>query len=73
MELQERMEKTVAGQVTWADPTRGKTCNDCRHSARHPKPKEHKPDVCNLVKIHTGKIGEPYAARKAIACSMFSE
>lgn len=72
MELSERMQKTVDGQLTWADPTLGKMCSDCKYSARHPKPKEHRPNVCELVKLHTGKIGEPYMARKAIACSKFS-
>jgi methionyl-tRNA synthetase len=72
MELSERMQKTAEGQLTWADPTLGKTCDQCKHCERHPKPREFKPDVCTLVKVHTGKIGMPFMARKAVACPKFS-
>lgn len=70
-ELGQRMAKTVSGQVTWAEPELGKTCAECRHLARHPKPREFKPDVCQLVKVHTGKIGASFMGRKAIACPKF--
>ena len=73
MELQERMAKTVEGQLTWADPSLGKTCADCKHREAHPKPREFKPDICTLVKIHTKKIGVPFMARKAIACGKYEE
>lgn len=72
MELAERMAATVSGQVTWADPSKGQKCIMCRHVGKHPKPVEHKPDICNLVRVHTKKNGLPFSAKKAIACSMFS-
>lgn len=70
-ELKERMVKTMDGQVTWAEPELGKTCAECKHLARHPKPKEFRQNVCQLVKVHTGKIGVPFMGRKAIACPKF--
>lgn len=70
-ELGQRMAKTVSGQVTWAEPELGKTCAECKHLARHPNPGQFKPDVCQLVKLHTGRIGKPFMGRKAIACPKF--
>lgn len=71
MELQERMQKTVAGQVTWADPDKGMKCSACRHIKRHERPKPHKPDQCALVWVHMRRKGEPFDAKTAIACSKF--
>ncbi len=73
MELQERMAKTVLGQLTWANPELGKTCAECKHCATHPKPREFRPNVCQLVKVHTGRVGLPFMASKAIACGKYEE
>jgi hypothetical protein len=74
MELTERMQKTVQGQVTWASPDLGKKCSDCKWCVRHPRPKLAPPmnDQCQLVFVHTKKRGVPFNAKLAIACSMFS-
>ena len=76
MELQERMSKTVKGQVTWADPDKGRKCISCKHLSRLPTHKVgadkracHK---CDLVKLHTKKDGVAFNGNLAIACSMFS-
>jgi len=66
VELAERMQKTEPGQVTWASPDLGKKCVECRHIAR-----VHKGYVCKLVRVVSGKIGVPYDASRAIACSKF--
>lgn len=71
MDLKERMFLTVEGQVTWADPGKGKNCSDCRHISKHPKPKPHKTGQCKLVLAHTGHGGKPFNAKKAIACSKY--
>ncbi len=70
MELRERMELTKDGQVTWANPDIGHNCLACVHCVRHHK--DMRLYECLLVKVHTGKSGKPYDARKAIACSKFS-
>jgi hypothetical protein len=76
MELQERMAKTVKGQVTWADPSKGMKCKSCKHLSRVPL-HENRSDKrlnhrCDLVKLHTKKKGVPFNGDLAIACSMFS-
>lgn len=70
MDLRDRMELTKDGQVTWANPDIGHNCLACVHCVRHPK--ESRLYECKLVKSHTGKVGKPYDARNAIACSKFS-
>ena len=67
------MAKTVVGQVTWADPSLNKTCDQCSQCQRHPKPPKNGglKDQCALVKVHSGVEGAPFMARKAIACSKF--
>lgn len=76
MELQERMAKTVKGQVTWADPSKGMKCTSCKHLSRVPahevgadKRACHR---CDLVKLHTKKKGMAFNGSLAIACSMFA-
>lgn len=73
MELPERMQKTVKGQVTWAKPELGKTCAQCKWRTKHPKPKlaPRVEDQCRLVFVHSKKPGVPFNANTAIACSMF--
>lgn len=73
MELSERMQKTVQGQVTWASPELGKTCAQCKWRVRHPKPKlaPLMEDQCQLVFVHTKRRGVPFNASRAIACSKF--
>ena len=70
-DLAERMSKTVKGQLTWADLDRKEKCLSCKHIGRHPKPKLNADYVCTLVKVHTGRVGEPFNAARAIACSKF--
>lgn len=71
MDLQERMAKTVEGQVTWADPEIGQRCSACRHLQRHPKPRPFKPDQCRLVLAHSRRQGAAFDGRQAIACPKF--
>ena len=73
MDLFERMQKTVSGQVTWANPELGKKCSECKWCVRHPKPKmaPRLEDQCQLVFVHTKKRGVPFDAKRAIACSKF--
>ncbi|UOF80355.1 hypothetical protein [Caudoviricetes sp.] len=73
MELKDRMLRTVAGQVTWADPELGKKCIDCKWCVRHTKPKlaPRMEDQCKLVFVHTKRHGVPFNAKLAIACSKF--
>jgi hypothetical protein len=59
--------------LTWAKPEIGKTCAECKHCAAHPKPREFKPNVCQLVKAHTGRVGLPFMASKAISCGKYEE
>jgi hypothetical protein len=68
------MARTVAGQVTWADPDKGMKCIACAHCGRHPSPPKDGPKKhqCSLVFVHTQKKGVPFDANSAIACSMFS-
>ena len=75
MELSERMQKTVPGQVTWANPELGKKCSDCKWRVKHKRPKlSHGfKDQCELVFVRSGRQGEPFNAEKTIACSLFSE
>ena len=76
MELQERMSKTVKGQVTWADPDKGMKCKACKHLVRVPSHEvgsdKRLCHRCALVKLHTKKNGVPFNGDLAIACSMFS-
>ena len=71
MTLEERMLKTVPGQVTWANPELGKNCKDCKHCLPHPKPKPQRGDRCDLVRVMTRKIGNSFNGSTAIACSKF--
>lgn len=71
MDVQEGMNLTVIGQVTWADPEKGMKCSACRFAKLHPKPKPHKPNQCSLVMVHMRRAGEPFDAKTAIACSKF--
>lgn len=73
MELVERMQKTVEGQVTWASPELGKKCIDCIHASVLSRPSGHRRHVCKLVRIVSGKAGVPFDAQRAIACSKFSD
>lgn len=75
MELSERMQKTVTGQVAWANPELGRKCSDCKWCVRHPKPKlaPRLEDQCQKVFVHSKKPGVPFNAKLAIACSMFSQ
>lgn len=73
MELTERMQKTILGQVTWANPDLGKKCIDCAYIARAVKIKDKKTHVCTLVLAVSGIKGVPYDAKRAIACSKFAE
>lgn len=74
-DLQDRMSKTVLGQVTWANPDLGKKCFQCKHIKVHPKPSSdgRKMHQCALVKVHMRKPGVPFDGNNAIACSMFSQ
>ena len=77
MDVQERMAKTVKGQVTWANPDLGKKCSGCAHIQKVPRAELPKNPLigvdhrCGLVKVHTGKKGEAFNARTAIACNKF--
>lgn len=72
MELAERMQKTVPGQVTWANPDLGKKCLDCAHLTPAPKTKGRPMHICTLVRVVSGSKGVPYDAERAIACSKFA-
>jgi len=72
MELTERMQKTVPGQVTWANPDLGKKCLDCAHLTPAPQTKGKPMHICALVGVVSGKKGIPYDAVRAIACSKFA-
>ena len=69
MELQERMTKTILGQLTWANPEMNAKCEDCQHFkgevGKAPLGK------CALVKAHTKKVGASFDGKIAIACSKF--
>jgi len=67
-DLATRMQKTVPGQITWAEPEICRKCSDCKHCIPHPKPKIRRPDQCKLVKAMTRRVGEPFDGKKAIAC-----
>ena len=73
MELVERMQKTVEGQVTWANPELGKKCIDCAHASLSKKPSSHRRHVCKLVRVVSGRSGVLFDAQRAIACSKFSD
>jgi len=69
MELQERINMTKLGQVTWANPEMKAKCESCRHFKKDPnKPLLGK---CALVKAHTKKVGASFDGKVAIACSKF--
>jgi len=72
MELTERMQKTVPGQVTWANPDLGRKCLDCAHLTPAPQTKGKPMHICALVRVVSGKKGIPYDAVRAIACSKFA-
>lgn len=72
MDLQERMAKTVAGQVTWANPELGMKCRSCRHCSRLPHSEKTGTHICELVKLHTKKRGVAFDPDRAIACTMFT-
>ena len=71
MDLQERMSKTVPGQVTWANPEIGQRCSACKYVQRHDKPKHPLTDQCKLVFMVSRRHGVPFNAKQAIACSKF--
>jgi len=73
MELQERINMTIKGQLTWANPDLGKKCIQCAHISPAHKPVERKRHVCSLVRLHTGKKGVPYDAIYATACNKFHD
>ena len=72
MERAERMQKTVPGQVTWANPDLGKKCLDCAHITPAPQTKGRPMHICTLVRLVSGSKGVPYDAVRAIACSKFA-
>jgi len=72
MELEERMQKTKPGQVTWANPDLGKMCLECAHLEPAPKHKGRAMHVCKMVRVVSGMNGIPYDAVRAIACSKFA-
>lgn len=74
-DLQDRMSRTVVGQVTWADPDKGMKCISCKHVRKHPSPPSngYRKYQCRLVFSHTRKQGHPFDAEKAIACTMFQQ
>lgn len=69
MELEERISKTLKGQLTWANPDLKANCEDCAHF----KGEVGKLPLgrCALVKAHTRKVGIPFDGKIAIACSKF--
>ena len=69
MELQERMTKTILGQLTWISPEMNAKCEDCRHFKIDPSKKPL--GKCALVKAHTKKVGASFDGKFAIACSKF--
>jgi hypothetical protein len=76
LELQDRMAKTVKGQVSWADPEKGMKCISCKHLSRVPPHKigadKRLAHRCDLVKLHSKKDGAAFNGNLAIACSMFA-
>jgi len=71
MGLAERMNATVPGQVTWANPDLGRRCNECIHIQLASRPSQHNRHVCGLVKLVSGRSGVNLNAHRAIACSKF--
>jgi len=69
MELEDRMKKTIKGQVTWANPDMNAKCDECRHFKIDPK--DRTLGKCNLVKAFTRKAGVSFLGEIAIACSKF--
>jgi len=69
MEIQERINITKQGQLTWANPDIGAKCEECSHFKNDPA----KPPLGKfaLVKAHTRKVGKSFDGRFAIACSKF--
>jgi len=67
--LEQRMQLTRQGQVTWAQPSLGKLCTDCTYFARD---KPGKPDgICRMVKVMTKKKGKPFDGSQAWACGKY--
>jgi hypothetical protein len=73
MELQQRINMTAQGQVTWANPEIGKKCIECANIADAPRPSQRKKHICELVRVVSGKKGVPYDATIAVACSKFQD
>jgi hypothetical protein len=73
MKLQQRINMTVQGQVTWANPEIGRKCIECAHITDAPKPSQRKKHICELVRVVSGKKGFPYDAEFSVACSKFQD
>jgi hypothetical protein len=70
--LQHRISLTRPGQVTWANPALGKSCETCAHLCNsRSKRNGEKVAVCSLVKVHSRKPGKEFLVEGAVACSMW--
>ncbi len=70
--LEERMKKTVLGQVTWAEPEMNARCAACAYWAEKRTVKGVRLGVCKLVKVHSPEMNTvAFAGQDAIACPKF--